>query len=96
MSDRNGNKLFDANGKQIPINQGPVGVTILKVQRGHNPSQQLLQSISVITHANVLVIPFEYEIMSGEVAIEELHTIHNAIHAILKANKEQSDSERKN
>lgn len=81
-------RIYDASGRAInltpPPPPEPVGFAIVKFQKGHAPSKELLQTISRATHATVLAIPYEYEIMSGEIATKELASIHSAIHAILE------------
>jgi hypothetical protein len=56
----------------------------------------MLKNIGLVMKCSVIAIPMEYEIMSGQIAVEELAAIHNMIHAIIKAAGQEKLDETKN
>jgi hypothetical protein len=79
--------IFGADGKQL--NAMPPGLVVLKRDQNTKPlSSEFIQQISQVTHANVIVLPMEYELMMGRLAVEEIQAVHNAIHMILAGGPE--------
>ena len=79
------------NGKDPPIlgpdgrliDNSPPGLIILKTPGGKAPSHQIMEMFMQATHSNIIVMPYEHEIMMGEIAQKQLVSMHSAIHAIL-------------
>ena len=87
--------IYDASGKPLNLaaNEGTPGLVILKVSKDSSmPSQQLLRNISIATSSNVLVMPMEYELMTGQIATKALESIHATIHKILEFRAEAKGS----
>ncbi len=89
MPNGDGNKLFSIDGRNIMPNKRPVGFVVLKVPKDRPVPQKLLQMISQVTKCDVLIIPPEYELMTGEIAEKEINAIHEAIHAIVAERRRQ-------
>jgi len=85
---------MSGNGGKPPDIVGPdgrqlrsksAGIVILKVPIGiSTPAQQVVSAIAEVTGCNVIVLPMEYEIMMGKIAVEALISIHEAIHQIVE------------
>jgi hypothetical protein len=72
--------LFGADGRPIINN---IGLCIVKVPLGSPmPTQQLMKALSISTHCNVVVLPFEYELATGKVAWQTIQRIHNLCHQL--------------
>lgn len=84
---RTGNQLLNLEGRPIIGGEKP-RLVILKVEDNKPVPIPLLQAISKFMKANVLVLPYEYELMSGAMAVKEIKVIHQAIHNMLAAMKE--------
>ena len=55
------------------------------VIKSRNPlPPQLIQNIGMVTKCSVVVLPFERDLMTGKLAMEEIEAIHKAIHNILE------------
>ncbi len=46
--------------------------------------QKLVQAIGATTKSNVVVLPFEKDLLMGKLAMEDIEAIHEAIHKVLK------------
>lgn len=75
--------ILGPSGK--PIHVGPPGLIVLKHSRGTPPPPpKLIAAIGSMCHANVIILPLEIELMSGELAVKEVREVHKAIHMILE------------
>jgi len=67
-----------------PVSVGPPGLVVLKISlHSRPPTQQLLQGIAQVTGSNVVVIPLDYEIVTGMMAKENLEMVHKMLHEVL-------------
>ena len=77
-----GSKLLGPGG--LPLSTLP---PIVVIKTRQPLSQKLVQIIGVATKSNVVVLPFEKDLLMGKLAMEDIEAIHEAIHKVLKIGK---------
>ncbi len=75
-------KLLGPGG--LPLSTLPP-IVVIKTQQPL--PRALIQAIGATTKCNVVVLPFEKDLIMGKLAMEEIEAIHGAIHKVLKIGK---------
>lgn len=75
-------KLLSPDGR--PLSTQP---EIVVIKTRHPLPPQLVQRIGMVTKCNVVVLPFEKDLLMGKLAMEDIEAIHEAIHKVLKIGK---------
>ena len=90
-SNGNGGKppqILGVDGR--PASTKPRGIAVLKIPQSANPpTQQGMEAMMQITGCNLIILPMEYELVRGKIALNTLESMHTAIHEILKASGEE-------
>jgi len=75
-------KLLGPDG--LPLSTLP---SIVVIKTRQPIPQRLVQAIGATTKSNVVVLPFEKDLIMGKLAMEDIEAIHEAIHKVLKIGK---------
>ena len=89
-----GNELIGPGGQPLHSDNKDRPIIVIKIPVGVQVDVSLLKAIAQTTGGSVIVIPPEYDVYSGKLAIEQLANIHNMLHTVLRIDEHKGSGNR--
>lgn len=74
-----------------PLSTRSKGLIVINTPRDVRLHDQFLHQLGKETNCLIIVLPPNCYLMMGELANQELESMHQGIHAVIKARKEEPD-----